>query len=495
MDEEAEPQVVQAQRGDVVGELRGGAQAAQHRARELGPLAVVAREAGDAAVGAHPPRPGLGGVVQQRGEAHRLPVRELVGERLAQQRADRLGVLAEPRAERVVLDRHDLVEHRERVVVDVEVVELVLLHAAQRRELGEDLRGEPVRVHEREAGADGGRGDDLLELAEDPLRRDALEPRRGARHRRRRVRLDRQVEVDREPHGAQRAQRVVVERGGTDHPQPPRVEVRAAAVRVEQVAAGQRLRHRVDGEIARGEVGADVVVAQHDEVDVPGAAVADHAPGAERAGEPERRAAGRARERARRRLGVLRHGEVEVGRRAAEQAVADRAADDPGGAPGEDLARGVERRSRRRPAAVVRPRHARGDPAGDLVVDRREPPRPLLGEHPLAALRAEQHDRRAARRRLGTQIDGDVVHRDRADHRHAAAVHQHVAVVRQRAPDAVPVADRDRPDPGRRVRDETAAVAGALPRRDRLDLGEVGGQLERGRQAVLAGSAPNGSIP
>ena len=45
VDEEAEPQVVQAQRGDVVGELLGRAQPAQHRAGDLRPLAVVAGEA------------------------------------------------------------------------------------------------------------------------------------------------------------------------------------------------------------------------------------------------------------------------------------------------------------------------------------------------------------------------------------------------------------------------------------------------------------------
>ena len=71
--------------------------------------------------------------MQQRGEAHRVAARELVGERLGSSVADRRGVLAEAGRERVALDRADLVEHLERVVVDVEVVEHVLLHAAQRR--------------------------------------------------------------------------------------------------------------------------------------------------------------------------------------------------------------------------------------------------------------------------------------------------------------------------------------------------------------------------
>ena len=50
------------------------------------------------------------------------------------------GVLAEAGGDRVALDRHDLVEHLERVVVDVEVVEDVLLDAAQGEQLGQDLR-------------------------------------------------------------------------------------------------------------------------------------------------------------------------------------------------------------------------------------------------------------------------------------------------------------------------------------------------------------------
>ena len=141
------------------------------------------------------------------------------------------------------------------------------------------------------------------------------------------------------------AQRVVGERAGAHHPQPPRLEVGAAAVRVEQLPAGERLGHGVDREVARGEVGADVAVRSGDEVDVPGVA-----PGRPRATRRTRPTAGRRRRRSRRataraaRLRVLRHGEVEVDRVAAEQPVAHRAADDPRLPPGE------RRRGRRRAA-------------------------------------------------------------------------------------------------------------------------------------------------
>ena len=114
-------------------------------------------------------------------------------------------------------------------------------------------------------------------------------------------------------------------------------------MRVEQLAAGQRLGHRVDREVAGGEVGVEVVVAQPHDVDVPGVAAPDHAPGAERVGERERRAARHAGDRARRRLGVAGQRDVEVGRLAAEQAVAHRAAHDPRRLAAQPLARGLER--------------------------------------------------------------------------------------------------------------------------------------------------------
>ena len=75
----------------------------------------------------------LGGVVQQRPPAQRLAARELVGERLGQQRGERLGELAgAENGARVGLQGDRAVEHLERVTVHVAVVEAALLHAAQR---------------------------------------------------------------------------------------------------------------------------------------------------------------------------------------------------------------------------------------------------------------------------------------------------------------------------------------------------------------------------
>src|SRR5262249_51536001 len=59
------------------------------------------------------------------------------------------------------------------------------------------------------------------------------------------------------------------------------------------------------------------------------------------------------------------------------------------------------------------------DVAGHLVVDGAPDLRQLLGAHPLPALRPDQHDLAAdALTGLGPEVDRELVHRDRAHHRH-----------------------------------------------------------------------------
>ena len=113
-------------------------------------------------------------------------------------------------------------------------------------------------------------------------------------------------------------------------------------MRVEQLAALQRLGHRVDREVARGEIGVDVAL-QRDEIDVPAVIGADHPPGPERAGQLERHAAGGARDRPRRLARVAVERDVDVVGRAAEQLVAHGAADQPRLAAGQRRAGGLER--------------------------------------------------------------------------------------------------------------------------------------------------------
>ena len=129
---------------------------------------------------------------------------------------------------------------------------------------------------------------------------------------------------------------------GAHHPQPPALEVAGAAVRIDELAAGQRLGHRVDRQVARGEVGLERAALQRGEVDLPAAVAGDHAPGAELVGELERGAARAAAEAAGGAAHVAVDDDVEVGRRAAQQPVAQRAADEPGALAGQRLAQRLD---------------------------------------------------------------------------------------------------------------------------------------------------------
>ena len=212
----------------------------------------------------------------------------------------------------------------------VGVVVDALLDAAQRGQLRQDGGEQPRGVHQLEPVAHARGGDDALELGEHALGRDARDRRGVLLHGRARGGLDREAELDREAHGAQGAQRIVGERARRDHPQPPGVEVAPAAVRVDELAAADRLGHRVDGEVARGEIGRQVPVAQRQQVDVPGVAGPDRAPAAELVAELERGPAGGLRDPPRRAARVAGDGDVDVVGRAAEQPVAHGAADQPG---------------------------------------------------------------------------------------------------------------------------------------------------------------------
>ena len=114
-------------------------------------------------------------------------------------------------------------------------------------------------------------------------------------------------------------------------------------MRVDQLAPLQRLRHRVDREVARREVGGDVAVAQRHEVDVPAMLGTDDPPGPERAGQLEGEAARRARDRPRRLPRVALERDVDVVGGPAEQPVAHGAADEPRLAAGKHFAGGFER--------------------------------------------------------------------------------------------------------------------------------------------------------
>src|SRR5919197_4314406 len=112
---------------------------------------------------------------------------------------------------------------------------------------------------------------------------------------------------------------------------------------------------------------------------------------------------------------------------------------------------------------------------------------PLLRQDLLSALRADQNGRLARLDlRIRPEVDGQVVHRDRAYQRTAAALHEHVAIVRERPAPAVAVADRQYPHPGRRARPPGAAVARAVARLEALHCSDPGVERE-GRLEVPFG--------
>jgi hypothetical protein len=292
----------------------------------------VAREP-DPPVGQLHARLRLGRVVQQRREAQPAPAGQLVGERLGQQRAHRLGQLGAEHGGRVALERDGLLEHLERVAVDVAVVVGVLPDPAQRGELGQHDAGQPELVHQLEAGERAVGGDDALQLGEHALGRAPPEAGRVVARRASGGRVDREAQVDREPREAQRAQRIGRERGLGHHAQAPGGHVGAPAVGVDQRPALERLGHGVDGQVACGEVALERAALQRGEVDLPGVSRADHAPAAERVRQLERSGAGGAGEAPRGGARVALDGQVEVlvARAPAEQPVAHRPADQPGG--------------------------------------------------------------------------------------------------------------------------------------------------------------------
>src|SRR5205823_13140400 len=113
-------------------------------------------------------------------------------------------------------------------------------------------RKQAVLAEPPEAG-----GREPLELGEDPL---AGRPRGelgvgadellGQRR-------EPEAELVLEPYGAQQAQRVVLEDRLRDRAQAAEGDVLEAAARIDDLAACEGARERVDGEVARGEVGVD----------------------------------------------------------------------------------------------------------------------------------------------------------------------------------------------------------------------------------------------
>src|SRR5436190_12853008 len=119
------------------------------------------------------------------------------------------------------------------------------------------------------------------------------------------------------------------------------------------------------------------------------------------------------------------------------------------------------------------------DPRHELVVDRPGHPGMVLGEHAMAE---DRH--RSADRLLLLELDGERVHRDRAYNPPRLPADANLGAG-EIATEPVRIADGDDPDPRRPLRDEGAAVAGALAGLEALYLREVAAPRERGLEAVF----------
>src|SRR5438034_1380237 len=119
------------------------------------------------------------------------------------------------------------------------------------------------------------------------------------------------------------------------------------------------------------------------------------------------------------------------------------------------------------------------DPANQLVVDRAGHAGMIFRHHPVA----EQRHRRAGGE-LAIELDGEGVHRDRADDAARLASDPYFGSG-QVAAKAVRVADGDDPDPRRPLGHEAAAVTGALAGGELPNLREQARPLERRLEAVV----------
>ena len=200
------------------------------RLGQLGADHLVVVE-GDPPVGLEAAGPRLADVVQQRGEPQHQ-----VGP--------------------VGLQVDGLLQHGQRVLVDVLVPVVLVALQPQRRQLGQHPVGQTGVDQQPQSLARVVGQQQLVQLVADPLGGDDRDPVRHRRHRRHDLRRHLEVELGGEPGRAHHPQRVVGERRlrGARGAQHPAGQVGQAAVRVDEVGTGQRHRHRVHREVPADQV-------------------------------------------------------------------------------------------------------------------------------------------------------------------------------------------------------------------------------------------------
>ena len=209
-------------------------------------------------------------------------------------------------------------------------------------ELASELREQPDLVETAVAGRR-----ESLELRERALARRLRHESRRRTEERLGSLVHPEPELVLEPHRTQEPEGIVEEDRLRDRPDDARREVGAPVVRVVRLARADVDGDRVEGEVARREIGVDPLTDRR-EVDRLVDAVDDDPPGSVPLGERKHRPAEATREAIRcvARLGA---GDVEVENRPLQELVADRASDDPCVFVPEDLAQTLIHRSR--PAA------------------------------------------------------------------------------------------------------------------------------------------------
>ena len=367
----------------------------------------------------------LGDVVEQRPETERLAARELVRQRLVEHGGDGRRARTE-RRRRIPRERDRRREHRARVTVERRGGG----NGSARRREGRPAPAAPPRSTPRSSISSSPssaslRADDPLELREDPLGRDVAQRRRAdARGGRRRRCVDAEARA-RHASRASRSdpQRVRGEHPARDHAQPAHAKVLEPGERVDVTASAEsgRAIALTSGRACAGRPRSSLRVSgSRSTCQLWSRATTRQPPNASDSANawplgrlaPARAASGRGSPCDRRRRSRS-SGARAAGRGRApptsHAVLRDPAQRQP-----------ADRSRHRLPVAVIRARHPARDPAQNLVVDRSDPhaqgPRPSGARAPSAPM-ISAAGARPRRRRLGSEVDGHVVHADSADQR------------------------------------------------------------------------------
>jgi len=230
------PQVQPDQPGHVGHHVLREPQRGQPGPGQLGADHLVVME-GNAAVRQQRPRFRLADVVQQRGQPQH-----------------QIGLQAVP-----VLQPDGLAEHGQRMLVDVLVPVVLVRLQPEPRHLGEDLLGHAGIDEHRDAvrrAAGPLRQQQLGQLSGDPLRGHDREPGRQLGHGSGQFRRRGEAQLGSEPCRAQRSQRVIGQRvlRPARRPEHAVLQVTQPAEEVHQLIGRQPRGHRIDGEVAAGQV-------------------------------------------------------------------------------------------------------------------------------------------------------------------------------------------------------------------------------------------------